>query len=175
MRKTGIIHALLGFFFFMGSCSTSFRTDPNVVALQKEGPFIAFSNGTVLDTKNRLMWSSIDFRRDINWLYAESFCTSFSVGGYHDWRLPTLNELQALYDARKTDRDGYHTTNLIRISGYIWASDLRILMNTLQDSRTVCEDTQLAGYMDFKTGRQDFADARQTVPGIRILPVRNLE
>lgn len=157
------------------SCAGPSRFTPTAVELQRQGRFVAFSDGTVLDTEHGLMWSSIDFRRNVDWQSAESFCRSFSVGGYDDWRLPSFSELQTLYDARKTDKDGYHTTDLIRISGYVWTSDFQILMNSVPNNPSAFDDRQLAGYMDFKTGKRDFADARQKGSGFRILPVRNVE
>lgn len=157
------------------SCAGLRQMPSHAVALEREGSFVAFSDGTVFDTTNRLMWSSTDFQRNVNRLEAESFCASFAVGGYDNWRLPSLDELRTLYDPRKTDSGGYRTTGLIRISGNVWASDLRILIITILDNPTPFDGRPLAGYLDFKTGKNDFADARQILSGFRILPVRNLD
>jgi len=157
------------------ACADSSRLNPNAVELQRQGRFVSFSDGTVLDTRNGLMWSSIDFRRNVDWQSAESFCRSFSVGGYNDWRLPSLNELQTLYDERKTDKDGYHITDLIRITGYVWASDFQVLMISVPGNQSVLNDRQLAGYMDFKSGKRDYTEARHKGSKFRILPVRNVE
>jgi hypothetical protein len=64
--------------------------------------FIAYDNGTVLDTKTNLMWAAKDNGSDINWQGAKSYCENYRGGGYTDWRMPTLDELAGLYDESKS-------------------------------------------------------------------------
>jgi len=68
----------------------------------RDSRFIAYDNGTVLDTKTGLMWAGKDNGTDITWEDAKQYCSDFRGGGYTDWRLPTLDELEGLYDRRKT-------------------------------------------------------------------------
>lgn len=68
----------------------------------RDGRFIAYDNGTVLDTKTNLMWSAKDNGSDINWQGAKSYCENYRGGGYTDWRMPTLDELAGLYDESKS-------------------------------------------------------------------------
>jgi hypothetical protein len=156
----------------MASCSKSHPVNPNAVVLEKEKRFISYSDGTVIDTKHRLMWPSVDFRRYMSWTEAETFCKSYTGGGYSDWRLPSLKELQTLFDPDRVSHSGYHTTRLIKISGNVWASDISVLVKNRPD-KAGFEDTQHAGYMDFKTGKTAFIFAHQKIPGFRILPVRS--
>ena len=70
----------------------------------RDGRFIAYDNGTVLDTKTHLMWAAKDNGRDINWANAKSYCENYRGGGYTDWRLPTQRELMGLFDANKSQK-----------------------------------------------------------------------
>ncbi len=84
------------------------------------GRFIAYANGTVLDSKTGLMWASRDNGSDINWSGAKSYCENYKGAGYTDWRMPTINELAALYDSNKSQptQAGYkaHLTELIQLT-----------------------------------------------------------
>ena len=94
----------------------------------KGGRFIAYDNGTVLDTKTRLMWAAKDNGSGINWANTKSYCNSYRGGGYTDWRMPTQNELEGLNDEAKTYKSDcgldVHLTELIHISCTMaWASE----------------------------------------------------
>jgi hypothetical protein len=96
----------------------------------KDGRFIAYDDGTVLDTRTGLMWAAKDNGSDINWQGAKSYCENFRGGGYTDWRMPTQDELAGLYDKAKTYSSacGYdaHLTELIRLTCTApWASETR--------------------------------------------------
>jgi hypothetical protein len=92
--------------------------------IARDGPFIAFDNGTVLDTRTGLMWAARDNGKDINWRDAKRYCENYRGGGYNDWRMPTQDELEGLYDKNKKNRHGYHVTKLIDISSCCpWASE----------------------------------------------------
>ena len=97
----------------------------------RDGRFIAYDNGTVLDTTTNLMWAAKDNGIDVNWAKAKSYCEKYRGGGYTDWRMPTLDELAGLYDqskAYKSARCGFdvHLTKLIRLTcGFVWSSETR--------------------------------------------------
>lgn len=104
--------------------------------LKKDGRFIAYVDGTVLDTSTNLMWASKDNGSGINWSDARSYCENYSGGGYTGWRMPTLDELAGLYDAGKTYPSecrglfggtyNTHLTELIRLSCVmVWASEAK--------------------------------------------------
>ncbi|MEI7636597.1 MAG: caspase family protein [Syntrophus sp. (in: bacteria)] len=78
--------------------------------------FIAYDNGTVLDTKTNLMWAAKDNGSIINWMDAKTYCENYNVGGVTGWRMPTQDELAGLYES------GAHKDK-INISGRVWASD----------------------------------------------------
>jgi hypothetical protein len=96
----------------------------------RDGRFIAYADGTVLDTSTDLMWAARDNGSNIKWTNAKSYCENYRGGGYTDWRMPTLDELAGLYDAGKTYKSdcGYdvYLTELIRLTCTApWASETR--------------------------------------------------
>jgi Protein of unknown function (DUF1566). len=72
------------------------------VETTRDGRFIAYDNGTVLDTRTKLMWAAKDNGSDINWVNAKFYCENYRGGDYTDWRMPTLDELEWLYDENKS-------------------------------------------------------------------------
>lgn len=103
-----------------------------VKEIRRDGRFIAYDNGTVLDTKTNLMWAAKDNGSNINWANAKSYCENYRGGGYSDWRMPTQDELAGLYNSGKTSKNpptggcggNYHITDLIHITcSSPWASE----------------------------------------------------
>ncbi|MEI6609058.1 MAG: caspase family protein, partial [Deltaproteobacteria bacterium] len=103
--------------------------------IKRDGRFIAYDNGTVLDTRTNLMWAAKDNEAVINWQGAKSYCENYSGGGYTDWRMPTQNEVGGLYDAGKTyqteclglfGKFNIHLTELVRLTcHWVWTSETR--------------------------------------------------
>ena len=96
----------------------------------RDGRFIAYDNGTVLDTRTNLMWAAKDNGSNIKWVDAKSYCKNYRGGGYTDWRMPTQDELAGLYDGAKTYEvdcgADAHLMELIRLTCiWVWASDTR--------------------------------------------------
>ena len=103
--------------------------------VRRDGRFIAYDNGTVLDTRTNLMWAAKDNGYGINWYNAKNYCENYHGGGYTDWRMPTQDELAGLYDANRNrpppcnrgSNDGIKVaTELIDITCWAsWASETR--------------------------------------------------
>jgi hypothetical protein len=98
--------------------------------MARDGRYIAYDNGTVLDTWTNLMWAAHDNGSNISWVNAKSYCENYRGGGYTDWRMPTQDELVRLYDAGKTYTSNcgsaVHLTELIHLTCiWVWASDTR--------------------------------------------------
>jgi hypothetical protein len=97
----------------------------------RDGRFIAYDNGTVLDTSTNLMWAAKDNGSGIIWPSAKSYCAKYRGGGYTDWRMPSQDELAGLYDKSKTYSCvcGWvdaHLTELIRLTCHlVFASETR--------------------------------------------------
>jgi len=100
------------------------QSDPNSIVgvIDREGSFIAYDNGTVLDTRTKLMWAAKDNGSDINWANAKSYCENYRGGGHTDWRMPTQDELAGLYASGVTAKNN----PLIKLTWYYpWASETR--------------------------------------------------
>jgi hypothetical protein len=130
----------------------------------RDGRFIAYDNGTVLDTRMNLMWAAKDNGSDINWANAKSYCENYRGGGYTDWRMPTQDELAGLYESSKSYKAtqlnyDVRLTNLIQLSACCsWTSETR--------------DSSVAAYFNFSNGRRGWGHlSRANV--IRALPVRS--
>ncbi len=63
--------------------------------------FVSRGDGTVIDTRTGLQWAAQDNGSDIDWTGAKRYAEDLTLGGYSDWRLPTPDELDGLYEAGK--------------------------------------------------------------------------
>lgn len=75
--------------------------------------FVAHPGKIVLDKKSSLMWAAEE-SETLSWDDAKKYCKKFRGGGYKDWRMPTLTELEGLYDPDKQPDCGC-ITNLIEM------------------------------------------------------------
>ncbi len=68
------------------------------------GRFVVHGNGLVTDTSTGLMWqqSTFNFPGDgderVSWDTAVTFPETLSLGGFDDWRLPTIEELSTIIE-----------------------------------------------------------------------------
>ncbi len=145
-----------------------------VVEIGKDGRFIAYNDGTVLDTKTKLMWAAKDNGIAISHADAKEYCEKYRGGGYTDWRIPSQGELLRLYDrsvgyapkcVASGDKDKVHLTNFITLScWYIWG------IESLKGDR---------GYADFINGKDYWANwmfggsGEMVARQFRVLPVRD--
>ena len=106
-----ILFVLIGFF---------------VIPAMASDRFVNHANSTVTDTKTGLMWAAKDNGSPINWQNGLQYCQNYSGGDHADWRMPTLAELESLYDPGAKNKRGYHVTKLIETSAQsLWASETR--------------------------------------------------
>ncbi|MBN1470820.1 MAG: DUF1566 domain-containing protein [Syntrophaceae bacterium] len=61
--------------------------------------FVNNNDGTVTDTVTGLMWADKDNGSPIDWSNAKRYCEGYSGGGKAGWRMPTIDELQQLYNS----------------------------------------------------------------------------
>jgi len=50
------------------------------------------------------MWTIQDNGEDIDWNQANQYAEQLRLGGYSDWRLPTIDELEKLYDPQSSEK-----------------------------------------------------------------------
>ncbi|MDV7186358.1 DUF1566 domain-containing protein [Lutibacter sp. TH_r2] len=55
-------------------------------------------DGTISDTNTGLMWAQDDDGITLDWEDALAYAESSELGGYNDWRLPNVKELQTIVD-----------------------------------------------------------------------------
>jgi rod shape-determining protein MreB len=90
----------------------------------------SYSAGTWTDPATGLMWAARDNGADVNWNGATSYCAYLSLAGYSHWRLPSIGELEGIYDPRNTARMilaggrpyDYHIKGGIILTGWHWSA-----------------------------------------------------
>ncbi len=78
----------------------------------------ALKDGIVVDNVTGLMWQA-DPGEKQEYYAAVSKADSFTLGGYSDWRVPTIKELYSLMDFSGTDPSGETSTNTDGLTPYI--------------------------------------------------------
>ncbi len=63
-----------------------------------EPPRPAVSDDLVVDSQTGLMWTRKDNGAHIDWPSAKRYCEDLRLEGHSDWRLPTIDELEALHN-----------------------------------------------------------------------------
>ncbi len=67
------------------------------------GGYTDNGDGTVTDTSTGLMWQQAGSSNSMTWEQALAYCEGLNLGGYTDWRLPTIKELYSLVDYTRYD------------------------------------------------------------------------
>jgi hypothetical protein len=86
--------------------------------------FTDHGDGTVTDNLTGLMWTkNADMYGQRTWAEALSDCAGCTEGGYNDWRLPNVRELQSLIDYGQYDPalPDNHPFDPVQ-SSYYWSS-----------------------------------------------------
>jgi hypothetical protein len=98
---------------------------------RSDGRFIAYDDGTVLDTKTNLMWAEQAGASIVTTHGARTFVGNYQAGGYTDWRMPTQDEMSGLYNPDKSISPGngggkplHVATELITIDDDCYHADL---------------------------------------------------
>jgi len=134
----------------------SFLTSPGITAQR----FLDNGDNTITDNQTGLLWVSKDNGNPINWFDAVKYCGNLKVGGYSDWRLPTLAELRSLFNLNEKNQNGYHLNKLITTTAQsCWSSE------TYGNS---------AGRFNFTHGKEYWLRKSYSGP-TRVLAVRNLQ
>jgi hypothetical protein len=55
-------------------------------------------DGTTVDHKTGLQWATEESPKQLNFEEAEKHCAALRLGGFDDWRLPDLEELESIRD-----------------------------------------------------------------------------
>lgn len=131
----------------------------------KFGDLIIYSNGTIEDTDDGLMWSVKDNGFDLNWTTANNYCEGLSLGGYTNWRLPTAKELTRFIEKQSPRRNNKIGAIETDEGVFLWTADTQIAPLTKIFSG--------AGLVSTTNGKVVYfhpADEKMN----RVLPVRNV-
>ena len=94
--------------FIYGSSSGGYKSDYRYVRAVRGGlssdilPYTDNGDGTVTDTSTGLMWQQGGINYIGTWEQALAYCERLDLGGYTDWRLPSINELLSIVDFSQT-------------------------------------------------------------------------
>jgi len=68
---------------------SSVRKAPVLVAEER---FVDNGDGTVTDTRRKIVWQKGDNGKEVSFVEAQEYCRTLRLGGYADWRLPKADE-----------------------------------------------------------------------------------
>jgi serine/threonine-protein kinase len=96
-------------------------TPAPVVPVFTPGSVINMYEPIWTDPTTGLMWAKRDNGSDVNWNQATDYCRNLQLANHSGWRLPTVDELQGVYDAN-ADVGGWHVKGNLQLSGWPWSS-----------------------------------------------------
>jgi hypothetical protein len=67
------------------------------------------------DNATGLIWSVRDGGSDVSWSQGNNYCKNLSLDGNRDWRLPTMKELETIFD-RKLSKKEFKAKDPIELS-----------------------------------------------------------
>lgn len=115
------------------------------------------ARGYWIDPHTGLMWTAQDNGSDLNWHKAIKYCRDLRLEGHSDWRLPTVEEFEGIYDG-----SGFSAP--VPRKGMIWVlagkpkGGLQLTGNLEWSSSRVLDDrghrTGYAWEFDFPHGRR---------------------
>ena len=77
------------------------------------GIHLMAQDSTVIDTKNHLQWQDNVEHNELIWKLSRGYCSQLALGGFHDWRMPTKEELTALSKNKKLKKHFSHFENAL--------------------------------------------------------------
>jgi len=104
--------------------ATTLGIDEVLAELQERERFasIQAANPTWTDPTTGLTWRKHDSGSGSPWDQATAYCQMLPSSGANHWRLPTINELQSVYDPNNTSLTGPHARGNLQLSREVWSS-----------------------------------------------------
>jgi hypothetical protein len=73
------------------------------------------------DPATGLTWTGKDNGADVGYSQVREYCSNVRLGGFSDWRVPTIDELEGIYDSKSKKQ--YKTKEPIQLDGQcVWSS-----------------------------------------------------
>jgi Protein of unknown function (DUF1566) len=164
MKKWVVFSFLI---LLLTACAGTGSQNSQITEIGRSERFVAYDNQTVKDLTTGLMWAAADNGGPISWPKAKTYCNNYRGGGYKDWRMPTNEELKAIYNPRIINpypvREGCkgvcHITRFIHLSCCpVWFWD---------------GINEVETFFHFDYGPKDWRDQSLTTHHPRVLPVRD--
>ena len=73
------------------------------------------------DPQTKLTWAAADNGSGVSQAQAQYYCRSLTLGGFKDWTLPNIEQLQNLFGGAADD-NGHHVIGPIKLTGWEWSS-----------------------------------------------------
>jgi len=131
-----------------------------------------------IDPSTGLIWAAKDNGGNISWKKAIKYCRDLRIGGYSDWTLPSIDELQGIYDgsgfAAAPPRNGAEWGLAGKPKGGLFLTGAREWSST----RVLDDRGHSSGYawqFDFPHGKRWPYDPIGHDGGLRALCVRSPE
>jgi hypothetical protein len=74
-----------------------------------------------IDPDTHLVWTAADNGSGLSWRQAVRYCRQLTLGGFKDWSLPSIDDLQGLFGGQE-NQVGFHTRGPIKLTGWQWSA-----------------------------------------------------
>jgi hypothetical protein len=81
----------------------------------------AEDRGYWVDPNTHLMWATADNGSGVSLSEAKRYCSELALGGFKDWKLPTIEDLQRIFGGPAND-NGRHIKGPIKLTGWEWSA-----------------------------------------------------
>ena len=75
-----------------------------------------------MDPATHLIWTAADNGSGVSWIQAQRYCRDLTLAGFHDWKLPSIDDLQGLVGAAAEGQSTYRIKAPIKLTGWQWSS-----------------------------------------------------
>jgi hypothetical protein len=73
-----------------------------------------------VDPDTRLMWTAADNGSGLSWIQAQRYCRDLTLAGFHNWKLPSIDDLQGLVGGADSPA-AYRIKAPIKLTGWEWS------------------------------------------------------
>jgi hypothetical protein len=74
-----------------------------------------------IDPDTHWMWTAADNGSGLSWLQAQRYCRDLTLAGFHNWMLPSIDDLQGLVGGA-AGQSAYRIKAPIKLTGWQWSS-----------------------------------------------------